>query len=312
MPTLVSSSIKRPIYINLGFQGPFTDSIKKGEELLDTEGAELSFFVRPLLSRIPVINGDTAKSIWPAVENENVKYEFGSSETSTEGEYMAWWKYSKGSEEGETPEFPIVFSDHGPGTGVQTGGIFDGVYDHMPSTFDALKNDHRFGERRIQRVITLIQMRVTGTYVAPDAEITSYPLPLIDYLSKRVALELCNPGIDYWARQYKTLTAQGPTEISSYPEIINALKELRNRLIEQLPEDWKEIQFLVPGVAQRKIVAMPASSTEYEDFENNGKLIKRQENQPYITANPNLSQPLLTGLNGYGGDVGLGYYQVFP
>lgn len=308
MPAVLETSIKRPIYLNLGYQGDFTDSITIGEELLDTEGATISFFVRPIMSRTPVINGSTAVAIWPAVKKENVKYTFEASETSTEGEFMAWWKYVKGSEEGETPEFPIVFTDHGPGIGVKTGGIFDGVYDHMPSTFDALRNDRRFGERRIQRVITLIQMRVTGSYVTPDLEISTYPLPLLDYLSKRVALELCTPGIDYWARQEKTLTAQGPTEITSFPEIINALKELRNHLTEQLEQDWREIEFLVPGVAQRKVVAMPASTTEFEDYEVSGKLVRRGENQPFITRNPNLTQSLITGYE----DYQLGLYPLFP
>jgi hypothetical protein len=315
MATVTEISVRNPIVISLGvISSPFEDIIKRNGETWDTSLAEeIKFYMRPLLSRNPVIEGGKAAAIWPVnEEGNNVKYEWSLENVSVEGEYMAWWDLLENKKNYETPEFPITISDHGPGIGIKTGGIFDGVADHMPVTFTALKNDLKFGERRIQKVATLIQIRVLGSFVEPDKEITTYSLPVLDYLSKRVALELCRPGIDYWARQRKTVTAQGPTEISAFPDMINALEKLRDRLVYELEQDWREIQFLVPGTTQRKAVPMPAASTEfYEHNDSNGNLIRRPEVQPYATKDPNLTQPLISGHDLEFNLFALGYFP-FP
>jgi hypothetical protein len=315
LSTLADTSVKNPIIVPLGIiTAPFTDVITKGGKTWNTsEAEEIRFYLRPLLSRNPVIKGEKAKVIWPVDEQgNNVKYEWTLENVAAEGEYMAWWDILENKVHYETPEFPITISDHGPGIGVQTGGIFDGVADYMPITFSALKTDPKFGERRIQKKATLIQLRVMGSSVSPDEEITAYSLPILDYLSKRTALELCAPGIDYWARQRRTVTAQGPTEISSFPDMIKALESLRDRLIYELEQDWREIQFLVPGTVQRRAIPMPSSSTEfYECNDVHGNLIPRPEAQPYVTRDPNTVQPLITGPYAEMNNWPLGIYPSF-
>ena len=318
MPATIESSIKNPVLVQLGQIEPaFTDIITRNGETLDpTLIDEVKFFMRPLLSRIPKINGILGEKISPVdTDGNNVKYKWLEADVSEEGEYMAWWgfNFNKFGPLEETPEFPILISDHGPGIGVKTGAIFDGIGDHMPITFDALKRSSTFGERRIQKIVTLVQLRVLKEYVQPDEEIIIYELPLLDYFSKRVSLELCTPGIDYWGRQHKTINAVSPTEMASFPDMIASLEKLRVRLVDELAENWRELQFLIPGLKQRKSVPMPGSSLEFEDWEgSNGKMIRRDVTKGYVTKDPNATQKLQTGYHGNYDLFTLGAFPWFP
>lgn len=312
MPTTIDSAITNPIILPLGVAYRFTDLISKDEnKFVSLEAAK--FYMRSYFSRTPIIEGITAEVI-ENVDGQNVAVNLTVEDLSTEGEYFAWWWIEGESRPYETREFPVIISDHGPGTGVQTGAIVDGVSDHMPTTAEALKNSPSFGERRMQKIATLIQLRVLKEYVNPDQEITSYELPLLDYFSKRVALELCTPGIDYWARQIRTETAIGPAEIISFPDMIAALEKLRDRLVIELEENWRELSFFVPGLKQRKAVPMPGSSLEFHETpEENGTLRRRQIPLGFITKNPNDTPRLQTGWEGnYDMYAPLGFWPAFP
>lgn len=301
MPTTVESAIKGPIVLPLGVAAKFTDLITKSNEE-EVDNIELvKFYMRSYFSRTPILDEITAE-FNKNINGQNVSVELSEEDLSVEGEYFAWWSFVEEGIPRQTPEFPIIVSDHGPGTGVETGAIVDGVSDHMPITAEALKKSPAFGERRMQKIATLIQLRVLKEYVQPDQEITSYELPLLDYFSKRVALELCTPGIDYWARQLKTQTAIGPNEITSYPDMIATLEKLRDHLVVELEENWRELSFFIPGLKQRKAVPMPASSLEFHETpEPNGTLRRREIPLGFVTKNPNDMQRLETGFAwGYG------------
>lgn len=313
MPTVVDSSIKTPIILPVGVAYRFTDRIiKNNNESIKIESVK--FYMRSYFSREPIIKGATGEAISDSL-GDNVAVDLTVEELSTEGEYFAWWGFKSEGEEFQTPEFPLIITDHGPGTGVETGAIVDGVSDHMPVTVDALKKSPNFGERRIQKIATLIQLRVLKEYVQPDQEITSYELPLLDYFSKRVALELCRPGIDYWARQLRTATKVGPgPEVISYPEMIQALEKLRDRLVIELEENWRELAFFIPDLKQRKAIPMPASSLEFHERpEQNGTLRRRVYPVGFKTKNPNEWQQLATGWRGnYDLFSPLGFFPAFP
>src|ERR1700722_9763963 len=311
MPTTIDSAITNPIVLPLGVAYRFTDLISKGENNQAVSLEAAKFYMRSYFSRTPIIEGITAEVI-KNVDGQNVAVDLTVEDLSTEGEYFAWWWIKEAGNEYETPEFPVIVSDHGPGTGVQTGAIVDGVSDHMPITAEALKKSPSFGERRMQKIATLIQLRVLKEYVSPDQEITTYELPLLDYFSKRVALELCTPGIDYWARQHRTSTTQGPVEITSFPDMIQALEKLRDRLVIELEENWRELSFFVPELKQRKAVPMPASSLEfYEQPESNGTLARREYPLGFVTKDPNRTQRLETGWRGNYDLFDLGFWP-FP
>ena len=266
MPTTVESSVKIPIVLPLGVATAFTDRITKEGNENPGELSEVKFYMRTFFSREPFIEGESGEFI--DGENDNVKFELSEEDLAKEGEYFAWWSFEIDGEEFQTPEFPIVVTDHGPGVGVATGAIVDGVSDYMPITAEALKKDYRFGERRIQKLSELIQLRVLKGAVPADQEIIAYELPLLTYFSKRVALELCTPGIDYWGRQHRTSTSQGPIEIQSFPDMILALEKLRDRLIKELEEEWRELAFFQPELKQRKALTFPASLWNFQSIQN--------------------------------------------
>ena len=315
MPTVIETSVKNPVIAYVGKTEPaLTDTITRNEQpILYKEIKEVKFYMRPIISRLPIINGMTAEA-FSGENGENVRYKWHESDLSSEGECFGWWWFKlEAGEGGETPEFPILISSHGPGEGVQTGAIFDGVGDHMPITFNALRNDPTFGERRIAKIVTLIQLRVLKSYVQPSEELEAYELPLLDYFSKRVALELCTPGIDYWGRQHKTINAVSPTEMASFPDMIASLEKLRVRLVDELAENWRELQFFIPELKQRKAVPMPGSSLEFEDWEGpNGKMIRRKYTKGFVTKDPNKMQKLETGYFGDFDLFSLGFFPFFP
>lgn len=254
-------------------------------------------FVRPLSSRTPVVNGNAAVPLSPPdLENHNVRYDWQPADiTATgEGDFFGWWRFTPNgaSEPWETMEFPILFSDHGPGLGTDTGAIVDGAAMYMPVTFDYLQKDSRFGDRRMQRLAELVKMKVLGYTMQPDQE-ELLPIVLLDFLSKRVALDLITPGVDFWSRQLRVATSSQTQETSSFPDMIASLKLLRASLARELVYDWRQVQLLIPGTPNRMVVPMPASS---------------MDGSSYVTKNPQENPRLRTGWTGWGFD-GLG---VFP
>jgi hypothetical protein len=305
VPAAVATSISNPVIVRLGRTRPsLLDTISRvldtnlsgpAEDLTD---AQVRFSMRQVLSRIPVLDEVEARGFAPDENNFNVAHDWFVSEVEEEGEFMGWWTFTLVGEQNpeETPEFPIIITDHGPGTGTQTGAIVDGVAAEMPTTFDALKFDERFGDRFMQAKAELIKYKVMNSSVAPDDEINYHPV-LITYFSKRVALELIPPGIDYWSRQHKTVTTTGTSEVASYPDMIKSLEKLKVTLHQDCTELWKELQFIVPGLPQRKVLSLPTT-----DIAGTGWWREKP-----LTKNPFNTQPLETG--GYGWDLALG---VFP
>lgn len=99
----------------------------------------------------------------------------------------------------------------------------------MPITWNRLMSDARFGEGLIAQRIETVKFTWLSAAVAQQDE-TAYSPVLIDYIAKRVALSLIPAGIEYWMRQKTTKSATGTSETVSYPDTLNALKELAKRL----------------------------------------------------------------------------------
>lgn len=252
-----------PVVVNQGAPSSLYDTIyTSAGGVAPMAGATVLFFMRPLASRTPSIAGSPAIALSPPDNDlHNVRYDWTTPNVATEGDFFGWWRFTLagGGTPQETMEFPILISDHGPGLGTQTGAIVDGVRMYLPITFDYLQRDKRFGDRALQQNAELIKAKVLGYTVTPDQE-QGLELVLLDFLSKRVALELITPGIDFWSRQMKTATSTNTQEVSSYPDMIASLKDQRLHLAHELTNDWRDVKLLVPDVPQRKVVPMPVSS----------------------------------------------------
>lgn len=303
MPVDIASAIRNPVVVRVGRTRPsLYDTITRANSEAmgaaeDLSQATCRFSMRQVYSRLPVLDGVEARGFTPDDNNFNIAHDWISPEVEEEGEFMAWWTFTLPGDDHpeETPEFPVVVTDHGPGQGVQTGAIVEGVAAEIPTTFDALRNDSRFGDRFMQAKAELIKVRVLNKNCTPDEEKNFNPV-LIMYFSKRVALELIPPAIDYWSRQHRTVTTTGTNEVASYPDMIASLKELKGQLYCSCSELWQELQFIVPGIVQRKPINLPRTNLS-------GNARKEEP----LTINPENMQPLETG--GYGWDLQLG---VFP
>ena len=225
-------------------------------------GATVTLSVRPLESRTAVLS-KPATVISPFdAQGHNVSYTWQSSDITAlgEGDFMAWWTFTlPGAQAQDTPEFPLLVSDHGPGLGTQTGPIVDGVAAFMPVSLNALRNDARFGDKWLQQQANVVEIRTLGYTVDPNQESTLNPV-VVDYLSKRLALGLTKPAIEFWSRQMRTSTSTQTSEVTSYPDMIATLKELKNELVMELKQEWRDLLLIVPGLPQRKVVPLPQSS----------------------------------------------------
>lgn len=101
----------------------------------------------------------------------------------------------------------------------------------LPVTWDALSRDTRYGDALLTDTIAYIKEMVFGKAVSTDEENT-YPLLVITYAAKLAAIELCNPGIDFWMNQPVSESATGTNENHTFIDRVSALQQLRRQLIE--------------------------------------------------------------------------------
>lgn len=284
-PAVVQAS-RAPVLMTLGMLEPILyDVVMEDDGSAFAEGdiETATFYMRPLLSRTPVINGVSADIVDPeANDGFNISYQWQSGDTAIEGPFMGWWGIeTTGESFQETPEFPILISDHGPGAGTQTGPVVDGIAQYMPVTFDVLRTDDRFGDRFLQRYADRAKREMFGYVDPPDYE-NQYDPQLIDYLAKVAAKHLILPAKDYWARQFRTRTTQSPVETSSYPDMLAALDQLHGRLCEELPHDLRQLRFYIPSLPVAHVAVSPSSSLEHR---------RRRTLDPAHVAHPTVGGP---------------------
>src|SRR4029077_13363952 len=106
------------------------------------------------------------------------------------------------------------------------GAIAERARAELPVTWDALSLAPQFGDALLQTKIDSVKEAVFGVVVTPGAEDT-YPLMVLNYVGKLVALEIITPGIDYWMSEPITLTASGTNETTAYTDRAAQLRLLR-------------------------------------------------------------------------------------
>jgi hypothetical protein len=144
------------------------------------------------------------------------------------------------------------------------GAIADAARRHLPLTWDALSQDARFGDVLLQGAVDLVKDRLFGTVIAPTAE-SSYPRRVIDYAGKLVAIELVEPGIDYWMNESLTVTTTGTNETESWVDRAEKLREVGDRLAWQVRQDERAIMALLGLPVAPRSLPRPAISTDPAD-----------------------------------------------
>lgn len=143
------------------------------------------------------------------------------------------------------------------------GAIADRVKGIIPVTWDALSQDARFGEALLRTAIDTKKEEVFGVVVADTAEST-YPLIVINYVAKLVALELITPGIDYWRNEPVSVSATGTNEQTTYSDPVVALQALRESLLAETRRDWPLVK---PLVSYTRLSTAPRARINTQDDE---------------------------------------------
>lgn len=154
-----------------------------------------------------------------------------------------------------------------------TGKIADAAHGELPSTWKALAESPDYGDSFLQRKIDSIVVKLFGQPIDNTVQ-DALDVRVIDYAGKCVALELINPGIDYWSKQPLSIGATGRNENKSYNDRSMALRQLRTYLIEQTRLLWPEVESLLTASRDHRVASVPrvrdiatAHTSDPYDFE---------------------------------------------
>lgn len=146
------------------------------------------------------------------------------------------------------------------------GAIAERLAGIFPVTFDALSREtKRFdGDGLLRSAIDTTKERIFGTVVSPVAE-AAYPLMVIDYVAKLVAIEIIPTAIDYWMSEPITVSTTGTNETTSYTDRANQLRLLREDLLKVTRAAAGEMAPLI-GFTRISNAPVPKINTMTDEF----------------------------------------------
>jgi len=116
--------------------------------------------------------------------------------------------------------------------------------DLIPETWDALAKASTFGPAALERRHDAAIMRTFGIALDVDA-LNALNWRLIEYLGKRFAISLLDPGIEYWSRQILARSV-GDRESSTYKDRAEDLRQLKKDWTADLAAMFIDISPLLP------------------------------------------------------------------
>lgn len=143
------------------------------------------------------------------------------------------------------------------------GKIASAALGELPLTWKALAGSPDYGDPFLKSKIELVKLRLFGEVISVDAE-NALDIRVIDYAGKLVALQIINPGIDYWGKQPLSIGATGRNENKAYTDRARDLRDLRVLLLEQTRLLFREVEALLPGRQFNTVSNVP----RVQDIEN--------------------------------------------
>lgn len=238
--------MKNTVVVYEGSTGqPVEDQIVINGRAFDLTGATVKFKMR--YAELDDLKVDEDADIVEASEG-TVKYDWTDPDVDTPGEYFGWWNIEEGGNSFDTEEFLVLIAEHAPGQRTKTGAIARATRSVIPVTWDALQKAEEYGDSLLQDKIEIIKLRVFGSIVTVDDEIT-YDIRIINFIAKLSAIEIIPGAVDYWMNQHQTVTTQGTQEMVSYTDRIDALWKVYERLVADVASERATIEALL-GVTQ--------------------------------------------------------------
>lgn len=151
-----------------------------------------------------------------------------------------------------------------------TGPIADAAKAQLPITWSALLNDPRFGEGLLQGRVDLTKYKTFGVVAPPEQESILYDPLVIEYVGKSAAMTVIPAGIDYWSEQPTSTTSTGTNEQETYPNRVDALWKLYEKLLTETRMMLPDIEGIIDLKVRRKTGAPMISDSD----------------SPFITSDP--------------------------
>jgi len=144
------------------------------------------------------------------------------------------------------------------------GSIAEFARGILPYTWDALSREPQFGDALLQRNVNLVKEGVFGTVIPVPSE-DAFPLRVLKYCAKLVAIEIISSGIDMWMNQPQQESATGTNEVHSFEARSEVLRKLRETLLAEVLRDESDILALV-GVPRLRSRARMGITTADDDL----------------------------------------------
>lgn len=232
--------------------------MKDGRPMVLDPAATVKFYLRYAVSDVLKING-TAADI-DDFDKGLVSYSWTDANLDTPGEYKGWWKIVQPDTTNiDTAEFVVIISQHAPGVRTQTGPVYRKARGIIPVTWSALEEWEKYGDALLQEHIEVIKTKIFGVAVAVDDEY-DLDIRVQQYLAKLAVIGVIPTGIDYWLNQKTSVSATGTNENVSFPDRIEALKDIHKQLVGEIVADRAEIEDIIDLPTVNTDIAVPAFS----------------------------------------------------
>ncbi len=215
----------------------------------------------------------------------DVKYQWTDTDLNDPGEYLAWWHVDIGAGgDLDTAEFSIIVTKHSPGLRTTTGAVYRAAKSIIPVTWGRLENWEDYGDSLLQDQIENCKLRVFNSSVSATDE-KNYDRRVIDYIAKLTVLYVIPAGMDYWLSQKQSVSATGVNENASYPDRIEALEKIYEKLLREISQDRAEVEAIL--------------GTSITEFNSDFPIFSAGAEEGYITPLPSEHFPDFTFSDGF-------------
>jgi hypothetical protein len=221
---------------------PLNDQIIYRNRPLSLATATVKFRMRPADS--DDLKVDESANVDDS-EKGLVSYEWTDADLDTAGEFFGWWHVElTGGGDFDTPEFFIVVTEHAPGQRTRTGDVARIARSIIPITWDKLEDSQVYGDRLLQDTIEAVKKSLLVATVLPEDE-KDLDIRVVRFLAKLSVLQVIPAGVDYWMNQHQSISTTGTQESVSYPNRIDALWKIHERLLIEVTNEQGEIEAIL-------------------------------------------------------------------
>lgn len=135
----------------------------------------------------------------------------------------------------------------------------------LPVTWDALERDPRYGDDLLIALMEDIKEEVFGKQ-PNETELEAYPLIVINFVAKTVAIEIIPAAVDFWMNEPVSESATGTNESHTFDLRAQRLLDLRKELLLETRAKWGEVAAILGVTPHHSNSPRAAISTLNDEF----------------------------------------------